>query len=437
MPVINRIAEFHGEMTQWRHQIHAHPETAFEEHQTAELVAGLLESFGVSVDRGIARTGVIGTLKGSLPGDRAIALRADMDALHVEEQNDVPHASRHPGRMHACGHDGHTAMLLGAAKHLAETRNFAGTIHFVFQPAEENEGGARLMIQEGVLERYPVEAVYGMHNWPEMPVGQFAVRPGPMMAAFDIFEITINGRGAHAAMPHLAIDPIVVAAQLVNGLQTIASRNVNPLESAVVSITQIHGGDTWNVIPETVVLRGTTRSFNPAVRDQIEPAIRRIADGTCRACGAQMKLRYERRYPPLINASAETEIAAATAASHRWREQRQARPAAEHGGGGFCLLSRTEARGLYLDWQRHRRGWRDPPQSTLRFQRRGIAAGCELLGAARRVGTGEGARGGVIDVPMTSRRLPAPSTRSSSAAAAPFIDDPQRTASSNNRIPIG
>jgi len=296
MPIINRIAEFHDEMTQWRHQIHAHPETAFEEHKTAELVAGLLESFGVSVDRGIARTGVIGTLKGALPGDKAIALRADMDALHIEEQNDVPHASRHRGRMHACGHDGHTAMLLGAAKHLAETRNFAGTIHFIFQPAE-------------------VDAVYGMHNWPEMPVGQFAVRPGPMMAAFDIFEVTISGRGAHAAMPHLAIDPIVVAAQLVNGLQTIASRNVHPLESAVVSITQIHGGDTWNVIPDTVVLRGTTRSFNPAVRDQIEPAIRRIADGACRACGAQMELHYERRYPALINASAETEIAAATAAS--------------------------------------------------------------------------------------------------------------------------
>ena len=315
MPVINRIAEFHAEMTQWRHQIHAHPETAFEEHKTAELVAGLLESFAVSVDRGIARTGVIGTLKGSLPGDRAIALRADMDALHIEEQNDVPHASRHRGRMHACGHDGHTAMLLGAAKHLAETRNFAGTIHFVFQPAEENEGGARLMIQEGVMDRYPVEAVFGMHNWPEVPAGQFAVRSGPMMAAFDIFEITISGRGAHAAMPHLAIDPIVAAAQLVNGLQTIASRNVHPAESAVVSVTQIHGGDTWNVIPETVVLRGTTRSFNPVVRDQIELAIRRTAEGVCLACGAQMELHYERRYPALINASAETEIAAATAAS--------------------------------------------------------------------------------------------------------------------------
>jgi hippurate hydrolase len=238
-----------------------------------------------------------------------------MDALHIEEQNDVPHASQNRGRMHACGHDGHTAMLLGAAKHLAETRSFAGTIHFVFQPAEENEGGARLMIEEGVLERYPVDAVYGMHNWPEVPVGQFAVRPGPMMAAFDIFEITISGRGAHAAMPHLAIDPVVASAQLVSGLQTITSRNVHPLEGAVVSITQIHGGDTWNVIPDRVVLRGTSRSFNPAVHDQIEPAIRRIADGICRACGAQMALRYERRYPALINTSTETEIAAATAAA--------------------------------------------------------------------------------------------------------------------------
>jgi len=315
MPIINRVAEFHAEMAQWRQRIHAHPETAFEEHQTARLVAELLESFGISVERGIARTGVVGTLRGSAPSDRAIALRADMDALPIGERNDLPHASRYPGRMHACGHDGHTAMLLGAAKHLAETRNFTGTIHFIFQPAEENEGGARLMLDEGVLQRHPVESIYGMHNWPELPVGQFGIRPGPMMAAFDIFEIAITGRGAHAAMPHLAVDPIVAAAQIVTGLQTIASRNVNPLESAVVSVTQIHGGDTWNVIPETVVLRGTSRSFNPTVRDRIDPAIRRIADGVCRACGAQMELRYERRYPPTLNAPAETEIAAAAAAS--------------------------------------------------------------------------------------------------------------------------
>jgi amidohydrolase len=315
MPIINRIADFHGEMTEWRHRIHAHPETAFEEHNTAALVSELLESFGISVERGVARTGVIGTLRGSVPSNRAVALRADMDALHIEELNNLPHASRNPGRMHACGHDGHTAMLLGAAKHLAETRNFAGTIHFIFQPAEENEGGARLMIEEGVLEKYPVEAVYGMHNWPGLPVGQFAIQPGPMMAAFDIFEIEIKGRGAHAAMPHLAVDPIVAAAQVVNSLQTIASRNVHPLESSVVSVTQIHGGDTWNVIPEAVVLRGTTRSFSAAIRDQIETAISRVANGVCGACGAEMRLRYERRYPPTINSAAETEIAAAAAAS--------------------------------------------------------------------------------------------------------------------------
>jgi amidohydrolase len=233
MPVINRIAGFHSEMAEWRHRIHAHPETAFEEHETAELVSQLLQSFGISVERGIAGTGVMGTLKGSVPGARAIALRADMDALHIEEQNDFAHASKDRGRMHACGHDRHTAMLLGAAKHLAETRNFAGTIHFIFQPAEEpaeeNEGGTRLMIEEGVLEKHHVEAVFGMHNWPGLPVGQFAIQPGPMMAAFDIFEIEIKGRGAHAAMPHLAVDPIAAAAQVVNGLQTIVSRNTHPL----------------------------------------------------------------------------------------------------------------------------------------------------------------------------------------------------------------
>src|SRR3954447_8317640 len=224
MPIINRIADFTADMTAWRHDLHAHPETAFEEHRTADIVARLLESFGIEIERGIARTGVIGTLTGSRPasrpGGRAIALRADMDALPIEEKTGLPHASIHPGRMHACGHDGHTAMLLGAARYLAETRNFAGTVHFIFQPAEENAGGARVMIEEGVLDRYEVEAIYGMHNWPGLPIGQFAIRPGPMMAAYDIFEFTVQGRGAHAALPHFGIDPIVAAAQIVNGLQT-------------------------------------------------------------------------------------------------------------------------------------------------------------------------------------------------------------------------
>jgi amidohydrolase len=315
MPVINRIADFQAEMAGWRRDLHAHPETAFAEHRTAELVAELLESFGIAVDRGVARTGVIGALVGSRPGGRAIALRADLDALPIQEKNGFPYASTHAGRMHACGHDGHTAMLLGAAKYLAETRNFAGTVHFIFQPAEENEGGARLMVEEGVFDRYPVDAVYGMHNWPGLPAGQFAIRPGPMMAAFDIFEITVSGRGAHAAMPHLGIDPVVAAAQIVTGLQTIASRSIHPLDGAVVSVTQIHGGDTWNVIPDSVVLRGTTRSFDPAVRDALEPAIRRIAEGICASLGASLAMRYERRYPPTVNSPAETELAAATAAA--------------------------------------------------------------------------------------------------------------------------
>jgi amidohydrolase len=315
MPAINRIADFQAEMAAWRRDIHAHPETAFEERRTAEIVAELLQSFGIRVETGIARTGVIGSLTGSRPGSRAIALRADMDALPIVEQNGFAHASTHHGRMHACGHDGHTAMLLGAAKYLAETRNFAGTLHFIFQPAEENEGGARVMVEEGILARYPIEAVYGMHNWPELPAGQFAIRPGPMMAAFDVFEIAVSGRGAHAAMPHLGVDPVVAAAQIVGGLQTITSRNLNPLDGAVVSVTQIHGGDTWNVIPDSVVLRGTTRSFDPKVRDALEPAIRRVAEGTCASLGATMELRYERRYPPTVNSSAESEIAAATAAA--------------------------------------------------------------------------------------------------------------------------
>jgi amidohydrolase len=315
MPIINRIAEFQADMAAWRHDLHAHPETAFEERRTADTVARLLESFGIAVERGIAGTGVVGTLAGARPGGRAIALRADMDALHVHEKSGVAYASQHAGRMHACGHDGHTAMLLGAARYLAETRNFAGTVHFIFQPAEENEGGARVMIEEGVLERYPAATVWGMHNWPGLPSGQFAIRPGPMMAAFDIFEIMIAGRGAHAAMPHLGIDPVVAAAQIVGGLQTIASRSVHPLAGAVVTVTQIHGGDTWNVIPDEVVLRGTARSFDPAVRDLIEPAVSRVCDGVCAALGARATVRYERRYPPTVNSPAETELAAATAAA--------------------------------------------------------------------------------------------------------------------------
>jgi amidohydrolase len=314
MPIVNRIADLHDELAGWRHDIHAQPETAFEERQTSDFVAARLSEFGLEVHRGLAGTGVVGTLKGTKPGPRVIALRADMDALHIHEKNRIPYASTIPGRMHACGHDGHTAMLLGAARYLAETRNFAGTVHFIFQPAEENEGGGRVMVQQGLFEKFPVEAVYGLHNWPGLAVGKFAIRAGPMMASSDIFEITVRGKGSHAALPHLGIDPLVAAAQIAIGLQTIVSRNTDPLEDAVVSITQIHGGDTWNVLPEEVVLRGTTRSFKLEVQAAIEASMRRVAEGVAAAMGASSALRYERRYPPTVNSPAETEIAAAAAA---------------------------------------------------------------------------------------------------------------------------
>ena len=313
MPILNRIAEFHADMTAWRRHIHAHPETAFEERDTSDFVAKTLASFGIEVHRGLARTGVVATIKGDKGPGPAIGLRADMDALHVEEKNGFAHRSKNPGRMHACGHDGHTAMLLGAARYLAETRNFAGTAHVIFQPAEENEGGARTMIEEGLFQKFPVEAVFGMHNWPGQPVGTIAVRPGPMMAAFDIFELVIAGRGAHAAMPHKGVDPVMAAAQIVTALQTIASRNTDPVDAVVVSVTQIHGGDTWNVIPDEVVLRGTARAFRPEVHDTIEPAIRRITEGVCQAMGARVSLRYERRYPPTVNSAEEAERAALAA----------------------------------------------------------------------------------------------------------------------------
>jgi amidohydrolase len=310
MPVINRIADFHADLTAWRHDIHAHPETAFEEHRTAELVAQRLAEFGIAVHRGLAGTGVVGTLKGNLAGGRAIALRADMDALHIHEKNDFGHISQNQGKMHACGHDGHTTMLLGAARYLAETRNFAGTVHFIFQPAEENEGGGRVMVEQGLFDKFPVESVFGMHNWPGLPAGQFAVRPGPMMAGSDSWEIIVTGKGAHGAMPHLGIDPIVVAAQIVTALQTIVSRNNHPLENAVVTVTQFHGGDTWNVIPEEVMLRGTARYFRPAVQDLIEARMKAIAESTCAAYGAKAKIRYMRRYPPVVNSPDETAVAA-------------------------------------------------------------------------------------------------------------------------------
>ncbi len=312
MPSINRVHAFHEEMTAWRRHLHAFPETAFEEHETSAFIAGLLRSFGLDVHQGLAGTGVVATLEGSRPGP-SIGLRADMDALNIAEQNGVPHSSRRPGKMHACGHDGHVAMLLGAAKYLSETRNFGGTVRFIFQPAEENEGGGQRMVEDGLFQQFPVDAVYGLHNWPGQTFGTVALTAGPLMAAFDVFELRIVGRGGHGALPHETIDPVIVAGEMIGALQTIASRSVHPVDSAVVSVTQIHGGESWNVIPSEVVLKGTTRSFKAGVQDRIEARMREIARGICDAHGATSTLRYERRCPPTVSSAAETEFSARAA----------------------------------------------------------------------------------------------------------------------------
>ncbi len=298
-------------MRSWRHDLHAHPETAFEEFRTSDFVAARLVEDGFEVHRGLGGTGVVGTLVvGEGP---TIGLRADMDALHVTEKTGLPHASRHPGRMHACGHDGHTTMLLGAARHLAATRSFAGTLRVIFQPAEENEGGGRRMIADGLFEKFPCDRIFGLHNWPAMPLGTFGVNAATMMAAFDTFEIEVHGKGCHGAMPETGIDPIVVGAEIVTALQTIVARRLGPLERAVVSVTQFHGGDTWNVVPDGVILRGTTRSMSPDVQDRIETAMRELCEGIAAAHGARAELRYERRYPATINTPAEAAEAAAAA----------------------------------------------------------------------------------------------------------------------------
>ena len=313
MQIDPRIAALHNEMTAWRHDLHRHPETAFDEHRTSAFVADKLRAFGIAVDVGLAGTGVVGTIEGKVAGERAIGLRADMDALHLEEWNAFPHASTVPGKMHGCGHDGHTIMLLGAAKVLAEHRDFVGKVHVIFQPAEENEGGGGVMVEQGLFEKFPVEGIYGLHNYPGLPLGRFAGRPGPMMASYDIFELVVRGKGTHGGLPQHGIDPVVTAAQLVLGLQTIASRITDPADSVVVSITQINGGATWNVIPEEVVLRGTVRALQPSARDAVEPLMRRIAEGTCAAAGASVTMRYERRYPPVVNHAPELAWAAEAA----------------------------------------------------------------------------------------------------------------------------
>jgi hippurate hydrolase len=313
MPVRPELIEMAAEMRLWRRHLHACPETAYEERNTSDFIAQRLAEWGIDVYRGLAVTGVVGTLKAGTR-ERVIALRADMDALHIEERNEFDHRSRVKGKMHACGHDGHMAMLLGAACHLARTRHFDGTIRFIFQPAEENEAGAQRMIKEGLFELFPVDAVYGMHNMPIIPEGKMVVRPGAMMASADFFEVIVTGKGAHGAWPHAGIDVIGVASEIVLGFNHIIARTVNPLEAAVISITQFNAGHTTNVLPETAMLAGTTRTFSVATQDHLELRMRQICDGIAAAHGAKATFKYQRRYPPTVNHAKETEFAAEVAA---------------------------------------------------------------------------------------------------------------------------
>ena len=299
---------FLADLVALRRDIHAHPELAFHETRTADLVARELAACGLEVRRGLAGTGIVATLrKGESP--RAIGLRADMDALPLHEKNELHHRSRHEGRMHACGHDGHTAMLLAAAQYFSKHRDFDGTVYLIFQPAEEGGGGAREMIKDGLFEQFPMQAVFGMHNWPGMPAGSFAVSPGPVMASSNEFKITIRGKGSHGAMPHMGIDPVPVACQMVQAFQNIISRNKKPIEAGVISVTMIHAGEATNVVPDSCELQGTVRTFSTELLDMIERRMRQVAEHTCAAFEARCEFEFVRNYPPTINSPAEAEFA--------------------------------------------------------------------------------------------------------------------------------
>ena len=305
MNLIEPIVAQAAEIAELRRDIHAHPELCFQEVRTADLVARALSEWGIECHRGLGTTGVVGVVRnGSSP--RAIGLRADMDALPMTEHNTFAHASRHPGKMHACGHDGHTAMLLAAARHLATHRHFDGTVYLVFQPAEEGGGGAREMIQDGLFERFPMEAIFGMHNWPGLPAGSFSICDGPVMASSNEFRITLSGKGSHAALPHNGIDPVPLACQLVQAFQTIVTRNKKPTDAAVISVTMIHAGEATNVVPDTCVIQGTVRTFTLEVLDLIERRMREITEHTAAAFGARAAFEFHRNYPPTINHPAET-----------------------------------------------------------------------------------------------------------------------------------
>jgi amidohydrolase len=313
MPIVNRVADLQPDIQAWRRDIHEHPELLYDVHRTAAFVADRLREFGCDeVATGLGKTGVVGVIKGRKPGGgdvKVIGLRADMDALPIEEATNLPYASRTPGKMHACGHDGHTAMLLGAARYLAETRNFAGNAVVIFQPAEEGGAGAKAMIKDGLMDRFGIEQVYGMHNGPGIPIGSFAIRQGPIMAATASVDIRIEGHGGHAARPHKCIDSVLVGVQLINALQQIVSRNVDPLEAAVISICEFHAGNARNVIPQTAELRGTVRTLTREVKDLIEKRVHEVCAGVAQMTGAKIDLTYEHGYPVTVNHAAQTDFA--------------------------------------------------------------------------------------------------------------------------------
>ena len=346
MKIIKELEDLQGEMQEWRRDIHAHPEIAFEEHRTAQIVADKLESFGIEVETGIAGTGVVGTLRKGM-GNRSIGLRADLDALLINETNDFEYKSKNPGQMHACGHDGHTTMLLGAAKYLSEQGNFDGTVNFIFQPAEENEGGGRVMIEDGLFDKYPVESVYGMHNIPGMPVGSFAIKPGPIMAAFDIFNLKVIGRGGHAAMPQTTVDPIIVGTKIIDAFQAIISRSIDPQEPSVLSVTQFHGGDAYNVIPNQVEIKGCTRCFSPNVQKKLEDEMRQISESICKAYGADCEFHYEHRYPAPINSEEEANLAGQVAQEIVGEERVNLSPKPGMGSEDFAYMLQ-EKPGSYI-----------------------------------------------------------------------------------------
>ncbi|HHL18636.1 MAG TPA: amidohydrolase [Thiothrix sp.] len=346
MPAIKNNSEYHKTIVSWRHWLHQHPELSFKEEQTSDFIASILTAYEITHHRGLAGTGIVATIKGTQEG-HTIGLRADIDALPLQERNNFSHKSQHDGHMHACGHDGHTAMLLGAAVYLQQHNNFAGTVHFIFQPAEERDGGGRVMVEEGLFELFPCNAIYGMHNWPSLEAGTFAVHDHAVMAAVDTLKIRITGKGGHAAMPDQVIDPILTAAQITTALQSVVSRNVSPLESAVISITVIHAGDASNIIPDEVVMKGTLRYFDSHVGEKVKQRIQQVIEHSCEAMGAKGELRIIAGYPATINTSKHAQecAAAATALVGKRKVQRDLPPSM--GAEDFSFLLNACA-GAYI-----------------------------------------------------------------------------------------